>query len=33
MITDAFNDKTIDEFYVEHPFGADCFTLKWEDGR
>ena len=28
MITDAFNDKTIDEFYVEHPFGADCFTLK-----
>ena len=28
MITDAFNDKTIDEFYVEHPFVADCFTLK-----
>ena len=28
MVTDAFNDKTNDEFYVEHPFGADCFTSK-----
>ena len=33
MVTDAFNDKTNDEFYVEHPFGSDYFTLKREYGR
>ena len=33
MIIDALNDKTNDEFYVEHPVGSNYFTLKQEDGR
>ena len=32
-IIDALNDKTNDEFHVEHPVGSNYFTLKWEDGR
>ena len=27
-ITKAFNYKTNDEFYVEHPVGSNYFTLK-----
>ena len=33
MIIDALNDKTNDDFYVEHPVGSNYFTLKREDGR
>ena len=33
MIIDALNDKTNDEFYVEHPVGSNYFTLKQEVGR
>ena len=32
-ITEALNDKTNNEFYIEHPFGSNYFTLKREDGR
>ena len=32
-IIDALNDKTNDEFYIEHPVGSNYFTLNWEDGR
>ena len=32
MIIDALNDKTNDEFYVEHSVGSNYFTLKLEDG-
>ena len=28
MIIDALNDKTNDEFHVEHPVGSDYCTLK-----
>ena len=31
MIIDALNDKTNDEFYVNHPVGSNY--LKREDGR
>ena len=27
-IIDALNDKTNDEFYIEHPIGSNSFTLK-----
>ena len=33
MIIDALNDKTNDEFFIEHPVGSNYFTLKQEDGR
>ena len=33
MIIDALNDKTNDEFYIEHPVGSNYFTLEQEDGR
>ena len=33
LIIGAFNDKTNDEYYVEHPAGSNYFTLKQEDGR
>ena len=33
MMIDALNDKTSDEFYIEHPVGLDYFSLKREDGR
>ena len=33
MMIDALNDKTNDEFYIEHPVGSDYFSLKREDGR
>ena len=32
-IIEALNDKTNDEFYIEHPPGSNYFTLKREDGR
>ena len=32
MIIDALNDKTNDEFYVEHSLDSNYFTLKLEDG-
>ena len=32
-ITDALNDKTNDEFHIEHPFGSNYFTLKRQDRR
>ena len=32
-IIDALNDKTYDEFYIEHPVGSNYFTLKRGDGR
>ena len=33
MMIDALNDKTNDEFYIDHPVGSDYFSLKREDGR
>ena len=33
MMIDALNDKTNDEFYIEHPVSSNYFTLKGEDGR
>ena len=33
IIIDALNDKTYDEFYIEHPVGSNYFTLKRKDGR
>ena len=33
MMIDALDDKTNDEFYIEHPVGSDYFSLKREDGR
>ena len=33
MMIDALNDKTNDEFYIEHPVGSNYFTLEQEDGR
>ena len=33
MIIDALNDKTNDEFFIEHPVGSNYFTVKQEDGR
>ena len=33
MIIDALNDKTNDEFYIEHPVCSNYFTLEREDGR
>ena len=33
MIIDAINDKSNDEFYVEHPVGSNYFTFKREDER
>ena len=29
---EALNDKTSDEFYMEHPPGSNYFTLRREDG-
>ena len=31
-IIEALNDKTNDEFYIEHPVGWNYFTLKRENG-
>ena len=28
MMTDAFNDKTKDEFYIEHHVGSNYFNIK-----
>ena len=33
MMIYVLNDKTNDEFYIEHPVGSDYFTFKREDGR
>lgn len=33
MMIDALNNKTNDEFYIEHPVSSNYFTLKGEDGR
>ena len=30
---EALNDKTNDQFYIEHLPGSNYFTLKREDGR
>ena len=32
-ITDALNDKTNDEFYIEHSAGSNYFTLRRENRR
>ena len=32
-ITEALNDKTNNEFYIEHSPGSNYFTLKREHGR
>ena len=32
-ITEALDDKTNNEFYIERPVGSNYFTLKREDGR
>ena len=31
-IIEALNDKTNNEFYIEHSPGSNYFTLKGEDG-
>ena len=32
-IIEVLNDKTNDEFDIEHPSGSNYFTLKRVDGR